>query len=331
MRTANEDGMNGPLGRRELYPEINPEASGRFQVGQGHALYWETCGDADAPPIAVLHGGPGGGSSPAMRRFFDPARWRIILYDQRGCGRSTPRSSLEENTTWRLVEDLEKLRETLGVERWALFGGSWGSTLALAYAEAHPERVTGLILRGVFLMTPQEIDWFYRGGAGAILPEAWERFLAPVPQDARADPVAAYYALLTGEDARKRAAAARAWTSWESEALSPRERVSALRRPTDGGSIDALARIECHYFQHQGFLKSPTQLLDDAAKLARTPIHIVQGRYDLVTPPRAAWTLANALASARLEIIPDGGHAASDPGIVDGLVRATDALADTLV
>lgn len=315
---------------RGLYPAIEPYSAGTLSVGGGHALYIEQCGRADAPAIVVIHGGPGGACSPAMRRFFDPNAWRVILFDQRGCGRSRPYSALHANTTPHLVDDMERIRRHLGVEEWALFGGSWGSTLALAYAQAHRERVTGLIARGVFLMTPQEIEWFYGGGAGALLPEAWEAFLSHLEPHERDDPIPAYHERLTGKDRARRSKAALAWTAWESDALDPGGRRLDVARRLDPIAADALARLECHYFLNGGFLSDPNQLLDEAHKLKGLPGTIIQGRMDLVTPPRAAYALSRAWPAASLHIVPEAGHAASEPGVIDGLVRATDSLAARL-
>jgi proline iminopeptidase len=263
-----------------------------------------------------------------MRRFFDPARWRIVLFDQRGAGLSTPHAGLAANTTGHLVEDIERLRTLLGVEAWVVFGGSWGSTLALAYAETYPERVRGLVLRGLFLFTPAEVDWFYRGGASALLPDAWERFLAPLPDAERADPVAGYHRYLVDDDVEARRAYAVAWAEWESSALN---RSGAPRRDarhtTDPKAADALARIECHYMIKNGFLDRPDQLVEDAVRLEGLPVRIVQGRLDLVTPARTAWRFAKRWPWAELDIVEGAGHAAMEPGIVDGLVRATDRLA----
>lgn len=311
---------------RALYPEIPARASGRLRVGAGHEIFYEECGRPDGAPIVVLHGGPGGGCSPAMRRFFDPSVWRIILFDQRGCGRSTPHASLRANTTWELVDDMERLRVRLGVDRWALFGGSWGSTLAVAYAQTYRDRVLGLVLRGVFLLTPEELAWFYGGHAGAILPEAWSRFLGHLDPHERDDPISAYHRRLVGRVRAERSAAARAWTAWESAAIDARRPMLAGRTPLDPRAADALARLECHYFLNGGFLKRPRQLLDEAPRLKGLPGAIVQGRMDLVTPPRAAIRLASAWPDASVRIVDAAGHAASDPGIIDGLVRATDAL-----
>ncbi len=335
---------DGPKG---LYPDIAPYASGRLDVGDGHSLYWEECGNPRGAPVVVLHGGPGAGCSPTMRRFFHPQRWRVILFDQRGAGRSTPHGGLERNTTWDLVADMERVRIHRKITSWTLFGGSWGSTLALAYCARHAAKVNAVVLRGVFLMSPGEIAWFYGGGAGAVLPEAWERFLAHLPADEHDAPIRGYYARLTSEDAHTRLAAARAWTRWESAALRAPLALGAplrgrwRRRPADGeraedgageersrSGMEALARIECHYCVHNGFLDGPDALLEAAAALSDTPGYIVQGRFDLVTPPRAAWRLAKAWPSAQILIAAGAGHAASEPQIVDGLVRATDALSD---
>ncbi len=335
-------------GPKTLYPDIAPYASGRLDVGDGHTLYWEECGDPRGAPVVVLHGGPGAGCSPTMRRFFHPKRWRVILFDQRGAGRSTPHGALEHNSTWDLVADIERVRIHRKINQWTLFGGSWGSTLALAYCARHASKVTAMVLRGVFLMSPEEIAWFYGGGAGALLPEAWDRFLDHLPADEHDTPINAYYARLTSPDAATRVAAARAWTRWESVALRT---PLALRAPVRGGwrrrrgdadrlddeageersrrGMEALARIECHYCVNQGFLEGPDALLEAARQLHDVPGYIVQGRFDLVTPPRAAWRLAQAWPEAQILIASGAGHAASEPQIVDGLVRATDALSES--
>jgi len=295
---------------RQLYPAIRPEATGCLDVGDGHQLHFETCGRSDAPAVVVLHGGPGGGISPALRRFFDPDRWRVILLDQRGAGRSTPHASITANTTWHLVDDLERLRTHMGIDAWALFGGSWGSTLALAYAEAHPERVLGLFLRGVFLATEPEIDWFYGGGASAVLPEAWERFLAPLDEDERAAPIPAYHKRLILDDPETRRPAALAWSGWESAALSrsPHRQSFGGGRRGDPAAADALARIECHYMANNCFLERPDQLMANLGAITHLPAYIVQGRIDLVTPPRTAWRLARAWPSAHLSIVEGAGQ-----------------------
>lgn len=323
--------MDSPFSRRALYPPVEPTLTGRLPVGDGHELYWEECGRPDGAPVVVLHGGPGGGLSPAMRRFFDLKRWRVVLFDQRGAGRSTPHAGLTANTTAHLIADIERMRERAGVDAWAVFGGSWGSTLALAYAEAHPDRVLGLVLRGVFLFTPREVDWFYRGGAAALLPDAWETFLARLPPADRADPITGYHRFLITDDFNRRAPYARAWADWEGAALARsvgRRRVAA--RFPEPAAADALARIECHYMAHDGFFATPDALMDGVGRIADLPCYIVQGRLDLVTPPAAAWRLARAWTGARLSLVEHAGHAALEPGLVDGLVRATDDLAARL-
>lgn len=312
-------------GRRGLYPESEPSAAGFLAVGDGHEIYWEECGTRAGRPAVVLHGGPGGAINPTMRRFFDPGRWRVLLFDQRGCGRSRPNASLQANTTWDLIEDIERLRRQCGVERWAVFGGSWGSTLALAYALIHPERVEALILRGVFLLTKRELDWFYQDGASMLFPDAWARFVSPIPEGERGDMVGAYYRRLTHPDRAVQAQAAAAWSQWEGDTLSLR---GPQARPAKFNDLEfqiAFARIESHYFAHGGFFPSGDWILENVAALRDKPGWIVQGRFDVVTPLESAWRLKNAWPSARLDVIWDAGHASTEPGIVDGLVRATDA------
>jgi len=298
-------------------------------VGGGHSLYWERSGNPDGLPAVFLHGGPGAGSSPAHRRQFDPKRWNVLLFDQRGCGRSTPHASLEANTTWDLVADIERLRELAGVEKWLVFGGSWGSTLALAYAQKHPERVTGLVLRGIFTFGQSELDWLYRYGASELYPDKWEEFLAPIPQAERDDLVAAYHRRLTGDDASKRLEAAKAWSKWEAEVVTLLPSPNVVGEHTSDAFAVAIARIENHYMVNRGWLEEG-QLLRGAEKLRDIPGVIVQGRHDCCTPPAAAWALHKAWPEARLEIVPDGGHLFSEPGILDGLVRATDEFAERL-
>ncbi len=320
--------MHEPVSaRRGFYPPIEPDESGFLPVDGGHELYWERVGAEDGLPAVVLHGGPGGGINPWMRRYFDAQRWRVTLFDQRGCGRSRPFSSLEHNTTWDLVADIERFREIAGVDSWTVFGGSWGSTLALAYAQTHPERVRALILRGVFLLMREEMDWLYRDGANRLFPDAWERLIAPIPEAERSDLIAAFHRRLTGGDPEARREAARAWAQYEGDLLSI---AGPAGRPpvfNDESYTDAFARIETHYFVHDGFFARDGQLLKDAGRLAGIPCIIVNGRYDALTPPRAAFRLHEALPGSRLVIVPDAGHAASDPGIVDALVRATDEMA----
>lgn len=310
--------------RRNFYPELQPFSRGRLRVSALHEIYFEQCGNPDGKPVVVLHGGPGGGISPFLRQIHDPEAYRIVLFDQRGCGQSTPHAGLEENTTWHLVEDMEVLRRHLGLAQWQVLGGSWGSTLALAYAETHPERVTELILRGIFTLRQSEIRWFYQQGADALFPDAWDAFLAPIPEVERHDLVAAYHLRLTGPDAAEQLACARAWSQWEGATLSllPDE-----RRVADFGAEHfalAFARIECHYFANRGFFKTDGQLVANAGRLKNIPGIIIQGRYDVVTPPRTAWDLHRAWPEAAFIMVPDAGHAASEPGIADALVRATD-------
>lgn len=310
-----------------LYPTIEPFATDGLSVGAGHRLYLEQSGNPNGLPVVFLHGGPGAGCGPVHRRFFDPSRYRIILFDQRGCGRSTPHASLEQNTTWDLVADIERLRAHLGVDRWLVFGGSWGSTLALAYAQAHPGAVLGLMLRGIFLCRPQEIQWFYQEGASWVFPDYWRDFVAPIPDHERGDLVAAYYRRLTSEDAEERLAAAKAWSLWEGRCASLLPDASLRAAISSEHLALSLARIECHYFKHQSFLE-PDQLLREAHRLAEIPAVIVQGRYDLICPMRSAWELAAAWPQADLHVVPDAGHSAFEPGIMSALVAATDRFAE---
>lgn len=310
--------------RRTLYPEIEPFRTGRLDVGDGHSLYYEESGNPQGQPALFLHGGPGGGSQPMHRRFFDPKAYRIVVFDQRGCGRSTPFASLEANTTWHLVSDIEMLCRHLEIDRWLVLGGSWGSTLALAYAQSHPQRVTHLVLRGIFLLRRWEIGWFYQSGADALFPDAFEHYLKPIPLSERGDLLLAYHRRLTSSDSKIRLEAARAWSVWEGTTLSllpDKEREA--RFAADQYAL-AFARIECHYFVHRGFFRQDDQLLADAWRLKDIPGVIIQGRYDVVTPLRSAYDLSRAWPEARFEIIPDAGHATSEPGIVDALIRATD-------
>ena len=312
--------------RRTLYPEIEPYETGRLDVGDGHSLYWERCGTPGAKPVVFLHGGPGAGCSPAHRRQFDPARYDILLFDQRGCGRSRPHASLEANTTWHLVADIERLREMAGVERWMAFGGSWGSTLALAYAQTHPDRVTELVLRGIFTFRQSELDWLYRQGASEIFPDTWEEFIAPIPEDERGDLVAAYHRRLTGADDAERLAAAKAWSRWEAETVTLLPHPEVVEEHTEDDFAVAIARIENHYMINKGWIDEGA-LIRDAGKLRGIPAVIVQGRYDCCTPPVTAWDLHKAWPEAELVIVPDGGHLFNEPGVLDGLIRATDKFA----
>jgi proline iminopeptidase len=300
---------------------------GRLQVSDLHDLYFEECGNPFGKPAVLLHGGPGGGSNPMMRRYHDPERYRIVLFDQRGCGRSTPHASLEANTTWHLVEDIETLREHLGIERWQVFGGSWGSTLALAYAETHPERVTDLILRGIFTLRRAELEWFYQEGCSWIYPEAFEEFLRPIPLEERGDLISAYHRRLTDPDPRVQLEAARAWSAWEGKTLSLLPDADRVRRFSEDAYALAFARIECHYFKHGGFFDADDQLIRSADRLKSILGVIVHGRYDVVTPVKNAFDLAAAWPEADLCIVPDAGHAMTETGIVHELVSATNRFA----
>lgn len=315
--------------RRKLYPRLDARVTGRLRVSELHEIYYEESGNPDGKPVVFLHGGPGGGSDPKQRRFFDPERYRIVLFDQRGSGQSTPHACLEENTTWDLVADIEKLRQHLGVERWQVFGGSWGCTLALAYAEKHPERVTELVLRGVFMLRRWELEWFYQCGASRLFPDAWEKYLAPIPEAERGDLMTAYHARLTSEDADVRHRAARAWSVWEATTSFLHRNPDHVTHAADDDFSLAFSRIECHYFVNKGFFRSESQLLDDAERIRHIPTAIVHGRYDVVCPLENAWDLHKALPRAELSIIPDSGHSALEAGIVDALVRATDRFAKT--
>ncbi|HEV7289975.1 prolyl aminopeptidase [Sphingomonas sp.] len=312
---------------RGLYPEIEPYASGMLDMGDGHQLYYERVGTPGAKPAIFLHGGPGGGFAPSHRRLFDPTRYDVLLFDQRGCGRSTPHAGLEDNTTWHLVADMERLRELLGAEQWLVFGGSWGSTLGLAYAQTHPDRVSALVLRGIFTVSRAEIDWFYRFGVSEVFPEKYARLQAPIPEAERGDLVAAYRRRLAGDDAAAQIEAAQAWTRWECETstLLPNAALDALWR--DERYALAFARIENHYFTHGAWLEDG-QLLRDADRLRDIPGVIVHGRYDLPCPATYAYALHGVWPEAEFHLIDGAGHAYSEPGILDQLIRATDRFAD---
>ena len=316
---------SSPSGRRTLYPENEPFETGWIEAGHGHQVFYETCGAKNGRPCVVLHGGPGGAINPTMRRFFDPARWRMTLFDQRGCGNSRPNARLEHNTTWDLIADIERLREQAGVERWAVFGGSWGSTLALAYAATHPQRVTALILRGVFLLTRRELNWFYQDGASMLFPDAWERFLAPIPEGERYDLLGAYHRRLTDPDPAVQRPAAAAWSRWEGDTISIRGPEARPAKFNEPDFATAFARIECHYFSNAGFFTHDGWLLDQVDRFRHIPAWIVQGRFDVVTPLQTAWKLKTAWPEAKFEIIWDAGHASTEPGTINALVRATDA------
>lgn len=308
-----------------LYPQIAPYNKGRLKVSDIHELYFEECGNPEGAPVLMVHGGPGGGSNPTMRRFHDPAHYRIILLDQRGCGRSTPHAELEQNTTWDLVADMERLREHLGLEKWQLLGGSWGSTLSLAYAQTHPERVSQLILRGIFTLRRRELEWFYQEGCSWIHPDAFEAYLAPIPEQERGDMMSAYYKRLTSDNRDVQLEAARAWSVWEGTTLSLLHNEERVKHFSQGDYALAFARIECHYFVHKGFFETDGQLIANAHLLKGIPGVIVHGRYDVVTPLKSAWELARAWPEAELKIVPDSGHAMTEPGIIHELVSATRA------
>ncbi len=308
---------------RTVYPEIEPYETGMLDVGDGHTIYYERSGTRGAKPAVFLHGGPGGGISAVHRQLFDPALYDVMLFDQRGCGRSLPHAELEANTTWHLVADIERLRALMGVEKWLVFGGSWGSTLALAYAEKHPEHVSELILRGVYTLTKPELDWYYKFGVSQMFPEKWERFLSPLPENERHDPMAAYRRLLTGQDEVARLEAAKAWSIWEGETITLLPNPEFTETFSDGHYALAFARIENHYFVHAGWLEEG-QLLRDAGRLTGIPGTIVHGRYDMPCPATYAWALHKAWPEAEFHLVEGAGHAFSEPGILDQLIRATD-------
>jgi len=313
-----------PTPEPRLYPQIEPFQRFHLPVEGRHELYVEQCGNAEGQPVIVLHGGPGAGCSPFMRRFFDPQRYHVILFDQRGAGRSHPHGGLVENTTWRLVEDIEAIRLRLEIDRWHLFGGSWGSTLALLYAQAHPDRVSAMMLRGIFTMTAAELDWFYGGGAARFFPEHWADFVAPIPAEERGDLIGAYYRRLTQEDAAEQLRYARPWVRWETAAASLRPLRPGL---IDGAYARSFARIESHYFAHRGWLESDGQIAEGMHRIEHIPGVIVQGRYDIICPPSAAIRLSAAWPAAKLTIVDDAGHALSEPGIAAALVRAAERFA----
>lgn len=311
---------------RTLYPAIEPYAVGMLDVGDGHTLYYERCGTPGATPAVFLHGGPGGGISQSHRRLFDPARYDVLLFDQRGCGRSTPHAALESNTTWHLVDDIERLRALVGVERWLVFGGSWGSTLALAYAETHPMRVSALILRGIYTATPAELAWYYQFGVSEMFPDKWAGFVAPIAEAERGDMIQAYHRILTGDDEPAKLEAAKAWTIWEGETITLLPDPAMREAFQDGHFALAFARIENHFFAHNAWLEDG-QLLRDAGRLAGIPGTIVHGRYDMPCPARYAYALHQAWPEAEFHLIEGAGHAYSEPGILDQLIRATDRFA----
>ncbi|MBV9958107.1 MAG: prolyl aminopeptidase [Acidobacteria bacterium] len=309
---------------RTLYDPIEAYDTGMLPVSPVHTIYYEQCGNPEGQPVVFLHGGPGGGVVPEYRRFFDPRAYRIVLFDQRGSGNSTPHASLEENTTWHLVSDIEKLREHLGIETWQVFGGSWGSTLALAYAETHPTRVRQLVLRGIFLCRPKEIQWFYQSGASAIYPDVWEQYVKVIPEDERGDFMRAYYRRLTSDDEAVQLEAARAWSIWEGSTSKLYPDPDVEDHFGDPKFALAFARIECHYFMHNAFFDTDNYLIENVDKIRHIPAVIVQGRYDVVCPMMSAWELHRAWPEADLHITPDAGHSVMEPGNISALVEATD-------
>ncbi|MEC9047887.1 MAG: prolyl aminopeptidase [Planctomycetota bacterium] len=309
---------------RDLYPEIEPFDKGHLAVGGPHEIYYEQCGNPQGKPVVFVHGGPGGGAGEDYRRFFDPAAYRVVLFDQRGCGRSRPYASLEDNTTWDLVADIERIRAHLSIEQWQVFGGSWGSTLALSYAQSHPERVTELVLRGIFMLRRKELLWFYQEGASNIFPDAWEKYLAPIPEVERGDLMSAYYRRLTSDDEQTRVEAARAWSIWEgTTSLLYRDEKKIAETGADDFAV-AFARIECHYFVNGGFFETEDQLLRGVERIRHIPTVVVQGRYDVVCPARSAWDLQRAWPESELVVVEDAGHSAFEPGIRSALLEATD-------
>jgi proline iminopeptidase len=309
---------------RSLYPEIEPFDSGFLKVSALHTLYYEQSGNPNGKPVVFLHGGPGGGTNAKCRRFFDPAVYRIVLFDQRGCGKSTPHAELTDNTTWDLVADIERLREQLSIDRWQVFGGSWGSTLALAYAQTHPDKVTELVLRGIFMLRRWELEWFYQKGCDALYPDAWETYLNAIPEAEQGDLMSAYYRRLTGDDAQARSDAARAWSVWEGATSFLWQDTSHIASSAEDEFALAFARIECHYFVNGGFFEHDDQLLRNVERIRAIPTVIVQGRYDVVCPMRSAWDLHRAWPEADLRIVQDAGHSAFEPGIMHELLEATD-------
>jgi proline iminopeptidase len=312
---------------RGLYPPIGPFDQGYLEVSDLHRIYYEQSGNPRGKPVVVLHGGPGAGTAPKMRQFFDPGRYRIILFDQRGCGKSTPHACLENNTTWDLIGDMERLRDELEIERWQLFGGSWGSALALAYAERYPQFVSELVLRGIFTLRRSELEWFYQGGANALFPDAWEEYLKPIPEAERGDMIKAYHRRLTSPDPEEQLTAARAWSLWEATTSHLKPDAQYLESFKNDAFMLAFARIECHYFVHGGFFETDDQLIAQVSRIRHLPAVIVQGRYDVVCPMTTAWSLHRAWPEAKFVVVPDAGHAAFEVGIQHELLKATDRFA----
>jgi proline iminopeptidase len=309
---------------RSLYPPLAPYRTGMLPVSGLHHLYFEESGNPQGQPVVVLHGGPGGGSQPAYRQYFDPAHWRIVQFDQRGCGHSLPHAELRENTTWDLVADIERLRSHLQIAQWVVFGGSWGSTLSLAYSQTHPDRCLGLILRGIFMLRSTEISWFYQSGASYLFPDAWEAYLSPIPVAERHDLLTAYYRRLTSPDPQVRRAAARAWSIWEASTSKLLPDSGLVEKFGEDQFAAAFARIECHYFVNRGFLETEDQLLKNVDRIRHLPAVIIQGRYDVVCPMITAWELHHAWPEAEFIIVPDAGHSMTEPGIQRALIDTSD-------
>ena len=312
---------------KDLYPPIQPYNQGKLKVSDLHTIHYEESGNPDGKPVIFLHGGPGGGITPMYRQYFDPQQWRIVIFDQRGCGQSTPYAELRENTTWDLVSDIDRLRQELNIDKWVVFGGSWGSTLALAYAQTHPDSCKGLILRGIFMLRASEIRWFYQEGANHIYPDAWQEYLRPIPPEEREDLLSAYYKRLTSEDRQVRLEAARAWSVWEASTSKLIPSKASQLRFGQAEFAEAFARIECHYFVNKGFFERENLLLENIDRISHLPGVIVQGRYDVVCPMITAWELHQAWQSAEFIVIEDAGHSVSEPGIKDALIRASDRFA----
>ena len=313
---------------RELYPPRQPYNEGELKVSDLHTIHFEESGNPEGKPIVLLHGGPGGGCPPFYRQYFDPEKWRLVMFDQRGCGQSKPHAELQENTTWDLVNDIEKLREYLNIHQWVVFGGSWGSTLSLAYSQTHPDRCKGLILRGIFMLRQKEIRWFYQEGASYIFPDAWEEYVKPIPINERDDLLTAYYQRLTSPDDKIRLEAARAWSIWEASTSRLFPDLDLKQRFGIDAFAEAFARIECHYFINKGFIDPEDKLLLNIDRIRKIPAVIVQGRYDVVCPMISAWELHRAWPEAEFIVVADAGHSMSEPGIRTCLIEATDKFAD---
>ncbi|CNL74290.1 prolyl aminopeptidase [Yersinia aleksiciae] len=311
---------------RGLYPAYEPYDSGLLDTGDGHQIYWELCGNPDGKPAVFIHGGPGGGIAPYHRQLFNPTKYKVLLFDQRGCGRSTPHASLENNTTWHLVEDIERLRKMAGVDKWLLFGGSWGSTLALAYGETHPERVSEMVLRGIFTLRKKELHWYYQEGASRFFPDKWQRILSILSPEEQGDVTAAYRKRLTSPDKAVQLEAAKIWSLWEGETVTLLPTKSSASFGEDDFAL-AFARIENHYFTHLGFLDNDNQLLDNVTRIRHIPAVIIHGRYDMACQPQNAWDLAQAWPEAELHIVEGAGHSFDEPGILHQLILATDKFA----